>query len=323
VGAVVAGVSGLAIVAALLVFLLRKRRRRYRVTPANPGVNDRTGSQKATSPFIIDGGTPQPSLPRLGTMNYGDTNYGPNNGGAFPLPQLQTNIPPPGADVRHEQSPSYLSNGGVVTTTGTPYQYPFFTTYGQQPAFPPSTISPSMLSDATRTASASGSGSNSGAGYGAYPQVLTATTTSPASPQPQQQNAGRAFPRDTRIKHTYQQSDNSAPSPASPPVPPPPSSAAPPPELQRQQPHPSFPADPRSDSPPRKPLPIPIPHAQTPTRSPHGALQPMASNDAISQVRFERDAGPLESSTPVEEVLIMPPEYEDARQPWERPRDDI
>lgn len=42
---------------------------------------------------------------------------------------------------------------------------------------------------------------------------------------------------------------------------------------------------------------------------------------APSTLRYSRDAGPLESSTPPPEELVMPPEYEDARQPWERRRD--
>lgn len=132
----------------------------------------------------------------------------------------------------------------------------------------------------------------------------------PANQQSQQQTAARAvFPRDTRMKHTYQRSDTSAlsSSAASQPVPPLPSAPPTPtpysqPDTQKSQ---SLSAVPISSG----------------TPSPHRPLCPRGSADAISQVLYEREARRLETSTPIDENFILPPEYENARQPWEGRRD--
>ena len=180
-----------------------------------------------------------------------------------------------------------LSGHGATTATSTHYQQSTFTDYGQQPAFLPSVANPSTQS-VTGTASASGGGNSNGSGYDTHSRVLTGTPASSASPQSQQLGTGgTSFPRDRRVKHIYQPSDSSA--------------------------APSVP-----QSVPRLSAPSPIPQQ---TLSPHRAPLPAASSDVNLQVRYERDAGPLGASTPVEEDLVMPPEYEDARQPWERQRE--
>lgn len=282
-----------ALISTLILWLVRRRNRRQRVTPVEGG-----RANSSSAPFDIDAGGP--ALPsreatRLPVIN------------PYWLPQPQTtnvnnvqghaaSFALAGSEYAHlptfppSSGPSSLSslNRSLDTTSGTPNESAFGGLSQSTTTMLLSGHSPSA-SLATNvgilgTGSAPGSGHLSGHGV-----------DSGGSGNGNGGLGGPTFSRDARLKqlgllgHSSVSSTNS-------------NRLTPTAQAQMQVDH--YSRIGRTSS------------TLAPGSAHHRASE--SASDPLSPVRYEQDYGPLTSSTATPDELVMPPEYENARQPWER-----
>lgn len=318
VGAVVGGLLGAALIAACLFLFLRSRRR----SRSGPREYNREGwdeshlytesAQKfVTAPTAYAIELNMSDAPAPAPME----NLAHSHGQVYP--QLQTGILSPSsvstAPSHNQRQDSY------ATTQQSPIPYP------QIPSFPPgppsggeslyggvypnsvrsgpTAASMSIMSPGSRSASvmspartsiatsAGFAGLGAASANGGHPVPARSRTDSNSGTA----SSGSEFRRDARLKQIG--------------------------ALDAQQRQPSTP---HSDSNGRSlPLPPSLPQTSSPEQQQGSQDMLGLTTHTDSPVRYERDFGMLESASPPPHELIMPPEYEDARQPWERRRDDM